>query len=152
MKARKSEDTGFGFLSVIAGIAVLIVMCVLLLSYTQPLFDNLFRLTDVGQDSELKKNDLVLGLTLFSWLFIGSLSGGIACCSISGNNDLVQVLICSLISIILIFLVSGENVFGKGHFYTSICILISIPLGNISGITIGKFIKRRRERSFNIRS
>jgi len=146
MKAEKQEDMGLGFLSIVAGVLVAIIIGAVLLTYIKPLFDKFFSLTDFNQGTDVRRNDIVLGVTLFCWLFIGSLSGGLACTMISNSNDLIHILISSLVSIALIFVVSGDDVFGEGHFYTSICILLSVPFGNLAGGWIGNAVKRRRNR------
>ena len=147
MKAEKREYAGQGFLSVAAGVLVAIIIGALLMTFVKPLFDKFFSMEDLEHSDSLRRNDLILGVTLFCWLFIGSLAGGISCTLISNNNDLIHVLISSLVSIALIFVVSGDDVFGEGHFYTSLFILLSVPLGNVLGSAIGIYIKRKRERA-----
>ena len=147
MEEPGKNDIARNILSVVAGVLAAVAIGALLIPVVEPLFDksfNLYFFNDPPAGSQ--KDDLIFELTLFGWLFTASFAGGFVCALISTNKDIIHVLISSLVSIVVVFFISGGEVVRQDYLFTSLLLLLSIPLGNLAGGWLGGLIKRKRKK------
>jgi hypothetical protein len=146
MKDNPTNEFAVIFLSVFAGLAATIAVGALLLPVVKPIVEQSFNFYLFSSSpAGAWKDDLMLGVTLFSWLFLASLAGGFACSLVSKNRDIIHVLISSLVSIVLIFVISGSEVIRENHLWQSLLVLLGIPLGNLLGAWVGGSFKKRKK-------
>ena len=147
MEDPAKNDMGRNFLSVLTGVLAAVAVGAVLIPVVEPLFDRSFNLYFFnGPPVGTQKDALVFELTLFSWLFIASFAGGFACTLISTNKDIIHVLISSLVSIVVVFFISGGEVVRQDYLFISLLLLLSIPLGNLAGGWLGGILKRKRKK------
>ena len=96
---------------------------------------------------ETWKIDLVLGATFFGWFFMASLAGGFVCSLLSRGNDTMHVLMNSLVSIVIIYILSGDTLLSKKNLLSSLLILLGIPFGNLVGAWLGGRLKKKKART-----
>lgn len=100
------NDFSRDFLSVFIGVITAIAAAILF-PLVKFIFDNFFKLyVFTNPPKSAWKNDLVVIITLFLWLFIASVAGGYVCSLISRNREMILISINSLASITLILIVS----------------------------------------------
>jgi hypothetical protein len=151
MSEQATNEFARTFLSVIAGMITTIVVGALLFSAIALFFDTSFNNYFFGAaPSDAWKSNLILEIVLFFWLFVSSMAGGFVCALISTNKDIIQVLINSLVSIVLISILSKGEVLRPNQLLPSLLILTGIPLGNLFGGWLGGKLKRNRRSSATI--
>lgn len=147
MKEQDTNDIARIFLSVIAGVITAIAIGALLIRMVIPLAENY---SGEGFPSYTMKDRFMIGLLFFGLFFIASLAGGFVCILISTNREIIQILINSLVSIVVVFVMSGKEILRKEDWFLSLIILLGIPLGNVMGGWIGGRLKRRRKNPVSI--
>jgi len=151
MKEQVTNELARTFLAVITGVLTAIAVGALLLPVVEVSVNKFFNLHLFTQTpSDASKDDLMPKVTLFSWFFVASFAGGLVCSFISSSKDTIHVLISSLVSIVLIFIMSKGKVLDENQFWSSLLILLSIPLGNVIGGWIGGRLKRKKKSSVSI--
>jgi hypothetical protein len=145
VKENATNEFARNFLSVIAGVLTAIAAGALLIPIVRILVDKFFNLYLFSTPPpDAWKNDLILVIILFAWLFIASLVGGFVCALVSINKDILHVLISSLVSIVLAFIASNGEIFIDKRLLPYLLILLGIPLGNLLGGWIGGRVKRKK--------
>ncbi len=133
------------FMAVLAGVMTAIATALILSPIMNMIVHDNFRISNFSQALiNAWKEDLVVKVSLFVWLFLSSIAGGIVCALIAVNRDIILTLISSMVSIALIFIVWGGQLVNRNHLIISLLILLAIPIGNVLGASIGSNLKRRR--------
>ncbi len=146
MDDRSVNEFARTFLSVIAGVVAAIVTGALLIPVIEPLIGGHLDLNFFGgSNGRPEDNALLVGTAVFGWLFIASIAGGFVCSLISATREIIHVLISSLVSLVMVFFISGGEVISSRFLASSLLVLLGIPLGNIAGGWLGGRFKRRRK-------
>jgi len=145
MKENTINEFARTFLSVIAGAMAAIATGALMLPLVKMILDKFFNFYILSAPSPyVWKDGMMPGLILFGWLFFSSLIGGLVCTILSTNKDMLHVLISSLVTIVVVFIVSKEEVMKEKNLLPSLLILLAIPVGNLIGGWVGGSYKRKK--------
>lgn len=135
------------FMAVLFGVLTAIGAALLLLPVVNLIAGSHFQLSVFPQSlEEAWRESLLTKVALFLWLFASSIAGGTICTLIAANRDIILVLISSLVSIALVFILSGGEVVNRKHLIISIVIILAIPIGNVVGAGFGWNLKRRKKK------
>jgi uncharacterized membrane-anchored protein len=145
MKDEAVNEFARNFLSIVAGVFTAIAVAFILLPLLNVAYNHFYESYFSTPPPDAWKKDLVMLVTMTGWLFISSLTGGFVCTIISIDKEQVYALISSLVCLAVLFVVSEGNTFEMGKWQSWI-LLISIPLGNLSGSGLGSAYKRRRKK------
>jgi hypothetical protein len=146
MKESTLNEISRDFLAVLAGVMTAIAVALLLLPVVNLVANSHFQISVFSQSLvDAWKDDLIVKISLFVWLFLASIAGGTICTLIAANRDIILVLISSMVSIALVFIVSGGEVVNRNHLIISVLIILGIPIGNVLGAGIGWNMKRKRK-------
>jgi len=107
------------------------------------LLEKVFGIDPFSTSSIVAHNhDLKIETALGIWLFISSMSGGLACVTISGKNDVSHIIISSLVVLALYFVISGGGIL-KEQSFAAWSILLVIPVGFFIGEWLGTSKQRK---------
>jgi hypothetical protein len=129
-------------LPVLAELATTVIAGLILYPLVNIVFNNFFHLylfTDPPADRW--KDDLIIGITVFLWIFIASLGGGFACSILSEKKEDFSILLF-ITSSFIIFLILTKGAFLKDFDWMFLLLIIAFAggaiLGNFSGIRYKK--------------
>ena len=94
-------------------------------------------------------HDLIVSLTMISWVFIASVSGGLSGTLIARKNEWLYTLFSMTIVFTALILMSGGAIF-ENITTDSLLAVLMIPLGFLVGIIIGNSIKRRKRKKIEM--
>ncbi len=107
------------------------------------LLEKVFDIDPFSSSSIIAHNhDLKIETALGIWLFISSLSGGLACVTISGKNNVGHIIISSLVVLALYFVISGGGILIEQSL-AAWSILLVIPFGFFIGEWLGSSRQRK---------
>ena len=128
MDDRSVNEFARTFLSVIAGVVAAIVTGALLIPVIEPFIGRHLDLNFFGGSNDRPEdNGLLVGTAVFGWLFIASMAGGFVCSLISASREIIHVLISSLVTLVVVFFISGVELISSRFLVPSLLILLGIP-------------------------
>lgn len=134
------------FLPVLAALAITVLTGLVLFPVVNVIFDSFFHLYLFSKPPENSwKDDLIIWITLFFWIFISSGAGGIVCSLLSKDKEDFSI----LLFLVLSFLIG--LVFSKGEILTDFEVAMFIPFisfiaGAFTGGIWGTRYKKKKKK------